>query len=102
MKSRVKEIKTKILTHDDVVRRELKNPEFRKHYRQEGVKLAIAYKIAELRQKIGMTQAELAKKIGATQSQVARLESANTDNYEIKTLAKIAAAAGKELQVKFV
>src|SRR5690349_20494932 len=101
MQQRTKRSSSRGLRHEDVMREELKNPEFRKNYEREGVKLAIAYKIAELRQKIGLTQTELARKIGTTQSQVARMESANTANYETKTLVKIAAAAGKELQIKF-
>jgi len=101
MKSRRKRDKYKGLSLGNVLREQLKDPKFRKYYRVEGVKLAIAYKIAELRQKLGMTQTDLARKIGATQSQVARMENANTDNYEVKTLQKIATAAGKKLQIKF-
>ncbi len=102
MKSKNHIQKSRGIPLEEALQKELKNSQFRKHYQQEGVKLKIAYKIAELRQKLGLTQSELARKIGATQSHVARLESADTDNYEIKTLEKIAAAAGKELQVKFV
>lgn len=102
MKSHKKKDKYRGLRHEDVLREELKDPEFRKYYQQEGVKMAIAYKIAELRQKLGFTQSELAKKIGATQSQVARMESNTTSNYEVKTLQKIAAATGKQLQIKFI
>ncbi len=102
MKSSKKRNQFRGIPHESVLQKELKDPEFRKQYQREGVKLAIAYKIAELRQKCGMTQSELAGKIGATQSQVARMESANTSNFEIKTLQKIASAAGKELQIKFV
>jgi DNA-binding XRE family transcriptional regulator len=101
MKAR-KSKKYKPITFRESLRRELKDPEFRRYYEEEGVKMAIAFKIIELRKKSGMTQSELAKKIGTTQSQVARMESSNTSNYEVKTLQKIAAAAGKQLQIKFI
>jgi transcriptional regulator with XRE-family HTH domain len=48
-----------------------------------------------------MTQAQLAKKLGTSQGNIARLESAETDNYEVSTLERIAEAMGKNLVVAF-
>ncbi|MCB4757188.1 MAG: helix-turn-helix transcriptional regulator [Elusimicrobia bacterium] len=90
-----------VLTHDEVLKEKLKDPEYRKYYRMEGIKLNIGYAIVCLREKLGLTQAQLARKIGSTQSFVARLECSNTENCEIKTLDKIARAFGKDLVIGF-
>lgn len=87
---------------EDWLKKKLKNPEFKRHYQIEGVKLRIGYRIAELRGKAGMTQAELAKKIGVSQGFIAQLEMADTENYEIKTLKRIASAIGMTLVIGFM
>ena len=87
---------------DSWLKKKLKKPEFKKHYQAEGVKLRIGLRIAELRNKVGLTQAELAKKVGVTQGFIAQLEMADTENYEIKTLKRIASAIGMTLVIGFM
>ena len=87
---------------DAWLKKKLKNPEFKKHYHSEGVKLRIGVRIAELRNKAGLTQTELAKKVGVTQGFIAQLEMADTENYEIKTLKRIASAIGMTLVIGFM
>jgi ribosome-binding protein aMBF1 (putative translation factor) len=87
---------------DDWLKKQLKDPEFKKHYQTEGIKLRIGYRIAELRTKAGLTQADLAKRIGVTQGFIAQLEMANTGNYELKTLKKISEAIGMVLVIGFM
>ena len=45
------------------LRKELKDPVFRKHYNEYGKQLEIAYQISQLRKKEGISQKELAKKV---------------------------------------
>jgi len=76
------------------------SPEFRKAYAAEFGRLKLAYRIAELREKSGLTQAELARKVGTTQAGISRLENPNYRNYSLKTLKKVAAALGATLKVE--
>ncbi|MCB4756803.1 MAG: XRE family transcriptional regulator [Elusimicrobia bacterium] len=101
MKKKAGSDKYRGVQHNDALKKELKDPKFRKFYRQEGFKLAIGYKIAQLRAKLGLTQMDLARKLGTTQSFVARLECADTGNCELKTLQRIADAVGRKLVIGF-
>jgi len=91
----------KLLKFQDVLKDELKDREFRKHYEDEGRKLEIGYKVAKLRHKLGMTQGQLAKEIATSQTVISRLESGNYWRCSISTLEKIAAATGTHLTVSF-
>lgn len=71
-------------------------------YRRELTRLQLAHAIARLRAEQGLSQAQLAKRIGTQQSAVARMEQSTYRGYTVATLAKIAAAAGKRLEVRFV
>ena len=91
----------KYLTLKEVVGNELKDEEFKKFYKEEGRSLALGYKIAKLRQKLGWTQKDLAKKIHSSQATVARLESGDYLGYSFRTLEKIALVTGTHLDVRF-
>lgn len=85
---------------EDVLKKELKNPEFKRMYDEHGRQLEIAYQILQIRKKKKMSQTQLAKKIGTKQSNVARLESGN-QNFSIEMLSKIASAFNRELKIEF-
>ena len=70
-------MKKKALSFRGVLKEELKDKEFKKYYEEEGRKLAIGYKIAQLRRRVGFTQGQLARKIHTTQSVISRLENGN-------------------------
>ena len=53
-------------------------------------------------ERAGLSQAALAQRIGTQQSGVARMENAGCTSYTTNTLAKIAAATGSRLDVRFV
>jgi DNA-binding XRE family transcriptional regulator len=76
------------------------SPEFKKAYYDELSRLRLAHRIAELREKCGLTQAELARKVGTTQAGISRLENPNYHNYSLKTLEKVANALGARLRVE--
>ena len=86
---------------DDLLKEDLKNPEFKKWFDYYGKQLEISLAILRLRKKHGLTQTQLAKKIGTNQSNVARMETGQ-QNFTDETLDKIANVFGKELKVKFI
>ncbi len=71
-------------------------------YQRELTRLQLADQIARVREKRKLSQAQLAKRIGTQQSAVARMEQSTYQGYTVATLAKIAAAVGKHLEVRFV
>src|SRR3989338_7059966 len=89
-----------MIDFQDILKKELKNPEFKKHYNESGKQLEIAYQILKLRKQRKKSQAQLAKKIGTKQSNIARIE-AGQQNFSIDTLEKIAEALNCELKVNF-
>ena len=91
----------KLLNFDDFAKRKLKDSEFKKYFEEEGKKLAIGYKIAQLREKLGITQKQLAEKIQTSQTVISRLESGDYWQCSLKTLEKIALATGTHLIVQF-
>lgn len=91
----------KMLKFQDVLQKELKDKEFRKYYEEEGQKLEIGYKIAQLRQKNRLTQKQLASKIATSQTVISRLESGDYWKCSLSTLEKIATATRTHLTVDF-
>lgn len=79
---------------------EKESPRFKKAYYAELNRLRLAHRIAELREKCGLTQAELARRVGTTQAGISRLENPNYRNYSLKTLEKVAIALGARLKVE--
>ena len=79
-----------------------KSPRFKAAYQQELARLYLAHRLAELREKRGLSQGELAKKVGTTQAGISRLENPNYLNYSLSTLGKIATALGARLKVDLV
>lgn len=82
------------------LKKELKDPEFKRIYDEHGRQLEIAYQILQLRKKKKMSQKQLAKKIGTKQSNVARLETGQ-QNFSLATLEKIAQALNCRLNINF-
>lgn len=91
----------KLLDFKDILTEELKDRDFNKFYQEEGRRLALGYKIAKLRQKLGLSQKELAKEIHTSQATIARLEDGEYLGYSLRTLEKIALATGTRLEVQF-
>lgn len=91
---------TKAIDFQVYLKKQLKNPEFKKHYDDYGKQLEIAYQILQLRKKKHISQAQLAKKIGTRQSNIARME-AGQQNFSVDILEKIAGALGSDLKIVF-
>lgn len=83
----------------DRLKEDLKNPEFKQSFEAEDLPARLALRIAELRQKQGLSQTDLATRLGATQQLIARIESLDHTNLTLATLQKIAVALHKRLVV---
>ncbi len=94
--------KPKIRTFQERLREDLKDPEFRKYFEEERQALALAMKIARLREKKGLSQKELAKLMGTSQQAISRIESGEYEGFSLKTLEKVAEATGTRLKIEFV
>ena len=94
--------KGKVRTFKSRLHDELKDPEFKMHYQEERQALKMAMKIAELREKKGLSQQQLAKLMGTSQQAISRIESGEYDGFTLKTLEKIAEATGMRVKVEFV
>lgn len=89
------------ISFEEHLRKEMKNPVFRKAYEEAGERLRARYEITVMRHKKKMTQKQLAKKMKMNQTSIARIE-AGEQNLTIGTLKKFARAFGKKLQIRFV
>jgi len=87
--------------YNDYLKEKMKDKEFRELFQQEYKKLMIGFKIAQLRQKEGLSQRQLAKKIHTSQQAISRLESGTYRGYTISILEKIALVLGRTLDIKF-
>ena len=76
------EKKYKFKRFADDLNEALKDKDFKLMYEIETVKLKMAEKLAELREKMGLTHAKLAKKMRVSQQLISRIES-GSDNITI-------------------
>jgi len=91
----------KLPTFKEYIKEELKDKEFKKLFEEEGRKLEIGFKIAKLREKLGLTQKQLAERIKTSQTVISRLESGDYWQCTLRTLEKIALATGTHLDISF-
>lgn len=61
-----------------------------------------AYRLRELRERLGLTQIELAALIGVGQRQVSKIESGDLDNAKVGTVRKYIEAVGGDLALEYV
>src|SRR3989304_3301840 len=94
--------KGKVRTFQSRLREDMKDPEFKAHYEEEKQALILAIKIAELREKKGLSQQQLAKLMGTSQQAISRIESGEYEGFTLKTLEKIAEATGMRIKIEFV
>ena len=94
--------KGKVRTFQSRLREDIKDPEFKAHYQDERQALKLAMKIAELREKKGLSQQQLAKLMGTSQQAISRIESGEYEGFTLKTLEKIAEATGMRVKIEFV
>lgn len=91
----------KVHDYDEMLKEELKNPEFRKEYNALEEEFEVAKQVIGLRLKKGLTQKELAEKVKTSQSCIARLESGTYQNLSLSFLRRVGEALGVQPHVKF-
>lgn len=79
----------------------LKNKEFKRLYELECAKVALAQRIAELREEKHLRQADLAKRIGVSQQFISQIETGQEKNLTVETMLKIAQSLGRGLSISF-
>jgi DNA-binding Xre family transcriptional regulator len=79
----------------------LKNEEFRRQYEIERAKVALAQKIAEMRQEKHINQKELAARLGVSQQFVSQIETGNGKNLTLDTIIRIAKSLGHRVCISF-
>jgi ribosome-binding protein aMBF1 (putative translation factor) len=94
-------MKMKAYRYDDMLKQELKNPEFRKEYESLEEEFELAKQVIDLRLKKGMTQKELAEKTKTSQSCIARLESGTYRNLSLSFLRRVGNGLGVQPHVRF-
>ena len=94
--------KNKRIALKDVLKRELKDPEFSFYFEREKSISEIARFVRDARLKAGLTQAQLAKKAQSSQVVIARLESGTDQRVpSLDLLERIASALKAKLLVRF-
>lgn len=94
--------KGKVRTFQSRLQEDIQDLEFKTHYQEERQALKLAMKIAELREKKGLSQQQLAQLMGTSQQAISRIESGEYEGFTLKTLEKIAEATGMRVIIEFV
>ena len=89
-----------VRTFRDRLKEDMRSPVFRKAYRAEDLPARLAIRIAQIREKAGLTQRTLARKLGVSQQALSHLENPASASYTLRTLQRIATALNLELVVE--
>ncbi len=93
-------MKIKLERAEKHLNEKLKDVEFRKVYELERVKVALAQKIAEIRDENNLTQSGLAKKMNVSQQFISQIESGES-NLTLETLLKLAQSLNTGIMISF-
>ena len=93
--------KVRLENIDIDLKEKLKNPEFKQLYERECAKVALAQRIAELREEKHLNQADLAKKLGVSQQFISQIETGQESNLTLNTLLRLASTLGRGLKISF-
>lgn len=92
-------IRLENVQHD--LNEKLKDPKFRKAYELERAKVALAQKIAELRDTQHLKQADLAKRLNVSQQFISQIETGGSINLTLDTLVKLARSLNRGIKISF-
>ena len=84
----------KSVNFDDLLNKELQNPEFKVEYEALEDEFILAKEVIQLRKSNNLTQKDLAKLAGTSQPAIARLESGNYKKLSLSFIRKVAEALG--------
>ena len=93
--------RSKHLPFKDYLKDKLKNPKIKESYDEEDLYSKVSIQIAVLREAKHMSQLELAKRIHTTQNVISKIESGDR-NITLRSIARIAAAFNKKVELKIV
>ena len=82
----------KSYNYNELLKKELKNKQFKKEYDALEEEFNLAKEIINLRKSYKLTQKELAVKVGTSQPAIARIESGNYRNISLSFLRRVAKA----------
>lgn len=100
MKKSLKEKVAELPTHAEMLKADLKDPEFAAAYRRARLRVAVARAVKAARERAKMTQAALALAVGVPQPQIGRLESLKSKTLPtLDLLVRISQATGKTIAV---
>jgi len=83
------------------LKEKLKNKGFKRLYELERAKVALAQKIAELREEKHLKQVELAQKLGVSQQFISQIETGQERNLTLDTLLRLAETLGRGVRISF-
>jgi DNA-binding XRE family transcriptional regulator len=84
-------------SYKEHLNKELENLEFKKLYEEEKYLLELGLRIAETRQRLGISQKELAERSHITQQQLSKIE--NGYNSNLLTFIKISSTLGLSINL---
>ncbi len=90
------------VSHDAVLARQMRDPDFRYHYEQRKLVHEVAVAVRAMRKQGGMTQAQLAKAVGVSQPMIAKIEKGieqRTPRFEM--IGRICVALNKQMRLSF-
>jgi DNA-binding XRE family transcriptional regulator len=93
--------KVKLEKFDKHLDENLKDVVFRREYELERAKVALAQKIARLREEKHLRQVDLAKKLGVSQQFISQIETSQEKNLTLDTLLNIAKSLGRGVRISF-
>jgi len=93
--------KIKTISSDELLKKQLKDKNFRKEYENLEEEFEIAKQILMLRKKKNLTQKQLAELSGTSQPAIARLESGEYKNFSFSFLRKVGHALGVMPEIHF-
>ena len=82
-----------------VLRKDLKNPNFRKAFEEADIEARLAIQIALARDRAHMSQVQLARKLGTKQQTISRIERGG-QNLTLRTLWRISQAVKSKLVIE--
>ena len=85
---------------NEVLKKDLKDPGFRKDFDEADIEARLAVQIALARDRAHLSQVQLAKKLGTKQQTVSRIERGG-QNLTLHTLWKISQAVHSRLVIEF-
>ncbi len=86
---------------DRMLEKNLKNPEFKKHWDKLQFRSKVIDILVDIRQKHDLTQKELAKRLKTTQAVISRIENGNV-NIGWDFINRLAKAFDKDIEIRLI